>query len=319
MHGMRALERPHGLDARIAELADRQHGVVTWDQLAALGLGREAIARRVRAGRLHRLYSGVYSVGHRILSRHGRWLAAVLSRGPAAVLSHRSAAALWGIRDHCGGSIDVTSPSKAKSRGAIRAHHVALLPDEVTIEDTIPATTVPRTIFDLATDTPHAVEPALRRSEYLRLHDRLSLPGYLHRYPGHRGNKAIRAALARIEETTGRSRSDMEERFIRFIDHHGLPRPNLNAWLTIGPDRFQADCLWPAQRLIAELDSWSAHGTRSAFRSDKTRDRKLLAAGYATTRIAWSHLDDEPDAVATDLRTLLTSADPARPKTAGTR
>jgi very-short-patch-repair endonuclease len=232
-------------------------------------------------------------------------MAAVLSCGPDAILSHRSAAALWGIRDHHRGLVDVTSPSRTRSRGAIRAHHVTLLPDEATIEDGIPVTTVPRTIFDLAADSPDAVEPALRQSEYLRLHDRLSLPDYLDRHTRHRGNRAIRTALARLEETTGRSRSTLEERFIRFLDRRRLPRPNLNVWLTIGPDRFQVDCLWPAQRLIAELDSWSAHGTRSAFRKDKTRDRKLLAAGYSTTRIAWSHLDDEPDSLADDLRTLL--------------
>lgn len=239
-------------------------------------------------------------------------MAAVLDHGPRAVLSHSSAATLWGIRDQYGVSIDVTSPSRTKSRGAIRGHHASLLPDEVTIEDGIPVTTPPRTIFDLAADSPHAVEPALRQAEYLRLHDRLSLPVLLERHPGHRGNKAIRAALARLKETPGRSRSYMEERFIRFVDRYGLPRPNLNVWLTVGPDRFQVDCLWPRQRLIAELDSWSAHGTRSAFRADKTRDRKLLTAGYVTTRIAWPHLDDEPDALAADLRTLLA-------RTTGTR
>jgi very-short-patch-repair endonuclease len=240
-------------------------------------------------------------------------MAAVLSRGPGAVLSHWSAAALWGIRDHSGGPIDVTSPSRTRSRGTIRAHHASLLPDEVTVEDGIPVTTPPRTIFDLAANSPDAVEPALRQAEYLRLRDQLSLPHLLERHPGHRGNQAIRVALKRLKETPGRTRSEMEERFIRFVDHYRLPRPHLNVWLTVGPDRFQVDCLWPRQRLIAELDSWSAHGTRSAFRSDKTRDRKLLAAGYVTTRIAWSHLDDEPDAVAADLRTLLAAADPAGP------
>jgi very-short-patch-repair endonuclease len=254
---------------------------------------------------MHRVYAGVYSVGLRVLSQRGRWMAAVLSRGPGAVLSHWSAAAHWGVRDHYGGPIDVTSPSRTKSRGAIRAHSLGLASDEVTIEDGIPVTTVPRTLFDLATDSPNAVEPALRQAEYLRLRDRLSLPDLLDRHPGHRGNRAIRTALARLKETPGHTRSTMEERFIRSVDRHHLLRPNLNVWLTVGPDRFQVDCLWPAQRLIAELDSWSAHGTRTAFRSDKTRDRKLLTAGYRTTRIAWSHLDDEPDAVATDLRTLL--------------
>lgn len=316
MHGMRALERPHGTDAEIARLAEAQHGVVTRSQLAELGLGREAIGRRIRSGRLHRQHAGVYAVGHRALTQRGHWKAATLSQSKA-VLSHRSAAALWGIRDRYGGPIDVASPSRTKSRGAIRAHHLVLPPDEVTVEDGIPVTTVPRTIFDLAADLPSAVEPALRQAEYLRLHDRLSLHDLLGRYPGHRGCRAVRAALARRAEASGHTASAFEDRFLAFLDRHRLPRPELNAWIPLGPHRFMVDCLWPGQRLVAELDSWAAHGTRSAFRGDKARDRMLLAAGYRTARISWSQLEDEPDAIAADLRALLPprQADPPRNRT----
>jgi very-short-patch-repair endonuclease len=237
-------------------------------------------------------------------------MAAVLATGPDAVLSHSSAAALWGIRSNRRGPIDVTSPSKTKPHGGIRRHEGRRSPDETTVHDGIPVTTVPRTIFDLAGDSPQAVEPALRQAEYLRLHDSLSLLDLLDRYPGHRGNRAIRAALARLKETPGRTRSDFEERFVAFLDRYRLPRPHFNAWIQLESNRFQVDCLWPDRRLIVELDSWSAHGTRAAFRSDKARDRKLAVAGYTTTRIPWSALDDEPDAIAADLRALLT--DPQR-------
>ncbi|MDX6622529.1 MAG: hypothetical protein QOE75_461 [Solirubrobacterales bacterium] len=240
-----------------------------------------------------------------MLSQHSHWMAAVLAASPGAVLSHRSAAALWGIRSNHGGPIDVTSPSKAKSHRLIRRHEGGLPPDEVTIRDGIPVTTVPRTIFDLAAESPQAVEPALRQAEYLRLYDSLSLLDLLDRYRGHRGNRAIRAALARLKETPGRTRSDFEERFVAFLDRYGLPRPYFNAWIQLEFDRFQADCLWPDQRLIVELDSWSAHGTRSAFRNDKARDRKLAVAGYTTTRIPWAALDDEPAEIAADLHRLL--------------
>lgn len=309
MHGMRALERPHGIDADVADLAERQHGVVSRDQLAGLGLGREAIGRRLRAGRLHRIHAGVYAVGHRVLSVQGRWMAAVLA-GPGAVLSHRSAAALWGIRSNHGRPIDVTSPSKSKSQGVIRRHRARLPRDEITTHENIPVTTVPRTIFDLAAVSPQSVESALRQAEYLRLYDAPSLLDLLDRYPGHRGNRAVRAALVRLRETPGRTRSDFEKRFVAFLDRYRLPRPHFNAWIQLESDRFQADCLWPDQRLIVELDSWSAHGTRSAFRNDKARDRKLAVAGYTTTRIPWAALDDEPDEIAADLRCLLT--DPQR-------
>jgi very-short-patch-repair endonuclease len=240
-----------------------------------------------------------------VLNPAGKWLAAVLACGTDAVLSHHSAAALWGIRDHTRAIIDVTTKGRGRSEGQICRHHAKLQSDEVTTHEAIPVTTVPRTIFDLAAVAPQAVEPALRQAEYLRLYDPLSLGDLLRRYPGHRGNLAVRAALDRLHETPGRTRSAFEDRFLAFLDHHGLPRPHFNAWLSLGSDRFQVDCLWPDRRLIVELDGWSAHGTRAAFRSDKARDRKLAVAGYTTTRIPWSALEDEPAAIASDLRQLL--------------
>ena len=289
----------------MAELARRQHGVVGRSQLRELGLSDDAINRRKRLGRLHPLHVGVFAVGHEVLSREGRWMAAVLACGEGAVLSHWSAAALWGIRGNRD-SIHITSPSKTKSRGAIRRHFTLLAPDELTVEDRIPVTTVPRTIFDLAAvASPQTVESALRQCEYLRLYDSLSLWDLLDRYPGHRGIRAVRTALARLGETTGVPRSVFEERFLAFLDRYDLPRPNLNVWLQINGRSIQVDCLWPDLKVIVELDSWSAHGTRAAFRDDKARDRALRVAGYSTTRIAWSQLDDEPAQIAADLRTLV--------------
>ncbi|MDX6623705.1 MAG: hypothetical protein QOE75_1637 [Solirubrobacterales bacterium] len=238
-------------------------------------------------------------------------MAAVLACGPGAVLSHWSAAALWGFRSHRGGLIHVTSPRKSKPHGPIRRHRALLRPDEVTTHDGIPVTTVPRTNLDLAAvSDAHTVESCLRQCEYLRLYDSLSLWDLVERHPGHRGNRAARTALAKLGETPGEVEEGLEERFLAFLDAHGLPRPELNAWLEAQGHRYKVDCLWRAQRLIAELDSWQAHGTRSAFQSDKSRDRRLLRAGYATTRIAKFHLDQEPEALAADLRRLLQTGPP---------
>jgi hypothetical protein len=294
------------MDAGIADLAERQHGVVGRTQLESLGLSRREIGRRLEAKRLHQLHRGVYAVGHRVLSIRGHWMAAVLACGPGAVLSHWSAAALWGFRSHSGGLIHVTSPSKSKSRSSICRHRALLRPDEVTTHDNIAVTSVPRTNLDLAAvSDAHVVESCLRQCEYLRLYDSLSLWDLLMRHPGHRGNRAARNALAKLGEAPGEVEEGLEERFLVFLDTHELPRPELNAWLEASGHRYKADCLWRPQRLIAELDSWQAHGTRSAFRTDKTRDRHLLLAGYSTTRIASSHLDHEPDALAADLSRLL--------------
>lgn len=278
-------------------------------------MGKRAIERRLEGGRLHRLYPSVYAVGHRALTQRSRWMAAVLACGPDAVLSHWSAAALWGFRGHGGGSIHVTSPSKTKSpHGSISRHRALLRPDEVGVEDGIPVTTVPRTNFDLAAvSDAHTVESALRQCEFLRLYDPLSLWDLLDRYPRHRGNRAARTALSRLEETPGEVEEGLEERFLAFLDAHGLPRSELNAWLEVAGHRYKVDCLWRAQRLIVELDSWQAHGTRTAFQTDKSRDRRLLLAGYATTRITDLQLKREPDALAADLRRLLDRTPDTRP------
>ena len=244
-------------------------------------------------------------------------MAAVLASGPAAVLSHRSAAALWGIRASSG-RIEVTTPRNAHSTHSIRRHCSLLPNDEIGECDGIPVTTVPRTIFDLAADSPpHVVESVLREAEYLRLDDALSLPHLLERYPGRRGSVNVRAALARLAEAPGRVRRGLEERFLPFLDHHRLPRPHLNAPIDTGPKTYQVDCLWLRQRHIVELDSWQAHNTRATFADDRLRDRRLHAAGYAITRLTWTQLDLEPTAIAADLRTVLThpSSPPATPRT----
>jgi very-short-patch-repair endonuclease len=104
-----------------------------------------------------------------------------------------------------------------------------------------------------------------------------------------------------------RADSTLEERFLAFIDFHRLLRPNLNVWITLPDRRYKADCLWPDRRQIVELDSWQTHGTHSAFHSDRSRNRRLEAAGYRVTLVTSRHRDREPAVLAGDLRALLTN------------
>jgi hypothetical protein len=249
---MDGLGQTHALDERIAELAEGQHGVVARRQLLALGVGEEAIEVRLRVGRLHRLHRGVYSVGYRVVSREARWMAAVLFAGPGAVLSHRSAAALWGMREPSSRAIEVTTPRKSRSRGSIQRHFAVLPADEVTERRGIPVTTVPRTLFDLAAvSSADVVEHALRESEYLRLHGRLSLPDLLARYPGRRGAPTVRECLRRRRDLpAGRARSWLEVEFLPLLRRNGLPRPRLNVWLQVRGKSIQVDCLWPGAVVI---------------------------------------------------------------------
>jgi very-short-patch-repair endonuclease len=291
----------------LVRLADRQYGVIARDQMRALGFKESAIDRRLRTQQLHEVRIGVYTLGHRVLPREGRWLAAVLASGAHAVLSHWSAAALWKIRPSSRSIIDVTTPHKSRSWGGITRHHKALPADEVTVRKGIPVTTVPRTIFDLAaTEDVDTIATMLRESEHRNLWDRLSLPDLVDRYPGRRGVNKVRLALQRItEEPSGRTRSKLEERFAPFLRRHRLPMPRFNDWILLGAKRYQVDCHWAGTGQIVELDGWEGHGTKSAFRDDRERDRRLKVAGYSVTRLTWNQLRDEPEAIAADLRVLL--------------
>jgi len=234
-------------------------------------------------------------------------MAAVLASGPEAALSHHSAAMLWELRNYSERRAEVTIPRKSTSTKQIRRHHKPLPSDEVTVEEGIPVTTVPRTILDLAAIEPtDVVENLLRESEFLQLTDRLSLPDLIERYPGRRGTRKVRLALERLrEEPSGRKRSPLEERFAPFLRLHHLPLPRFNAWILLGDKRYQVDCHWPDLRQIVELDGWDGHSTRTAFREDRARDRRLLAAGYRVAHITWNQLDDAPAEIAADLRVLL--------------
>jgi very-short-patch-repair endonuclease len=295
----------------MAALAERQYGVISRLQLRECGLRESGIDRRRRAGRLHLVHKGVYAVGHRLIPREGRWMAAVLASGPEALLSHWSAAHLWMIRPNSRTRIDVTVSHRSRSSAQIH-RHISLVPeDERTVEEGIPVTTVPRTILDLAaTEDADVIENLLRESERLRLSDRLSLPDLIARYPGKRGTRKVQLALDRLkEDPVGRKRSRLEERFAPFLRWRRLPLPRFNDWIVLGDNRYCVDCHWPDLRQIVELDGWDGHSTRTAFREDRARDRRLAAAGYTVTRVTWNQLEDEPGAVAADLRTLL-----ARPR-----
>jgi predicted transcriptional regulator of viral defense system len=129
--------KPANPDPEVADLAASQHGVVTTAQLVAAGIDRAGIRRRVSAGRLHGLHRGVYAVGHSAISFEGRCLAAVLALRDGAVLSHRSAAEMWGMMPRAKGPIHVTVPgdSGRKRRAGLIIHRSrTLTPDQTAFQ-----------------------------------------------------------------------------------------------------------------------------------------------------------------------------------------
>ena len=289
------------VDAALAALAGRQHGVVSRAQLAELGIGRGAIARRLEAGRLHPLHRGVYAVGHRALTREGAWMAAVLI-ADGAVLSHRSAAALWGIRPSEQPKVEITASQNLRPRPRLRIHRATLPGDEVTVRRGIPVTTPARTLLDLAAVVPyHHLARAATEAEIRRLSSPTSLADLVARYPRRPGTPAVRRLLETRDIGRNVTRRELELRFLAFLDAHDVPRPHINATV----DEKEVDCLWSEQRLVAELDGFATHGTREAFERDRARDRALQAAGYRVVRITWRQLTGDAPALAGQLRALL--------------
>lgn len=292
---------PDGLDALIAGLAAHQHDAVARRQLLELGAGPAAVDLRLRRRRLRTLYRGVYRLGAGPVARPTRWMAAVLAGGPDAVLSHRSAAALWCIYGE-GGRIELSVPTNRRPRGRLTFHRYVVPRDERTLCDGIPVTTVPRTLFDLATVLrPRQLERTLLEAENLKLHDPLSLADLLRRYPRRPGSPAIRALLDARAAGANWTRSELEVAFLELVDELELPQPETNVVI----EGFEVDALWRERRVAVELDSRAYHDNLVAFERDRERDRILNAAEWRPIRITSRQLKRSRAAVARDLSRML--------------
>ena len=310
---MTAEPGPPRVDAAIAALASAQHGVVSRAQLRGVGLGESSIGQRVTAGRLHRVHRGVYAVGHTVLTQRGYWMAAVLACGPGAVLSHASAAALWGIRFSDSAYTDVTVPRTGRrTRGRIRVHRPRTLPpSEVTTRHAIPVTTAGRTVLDMAARLSEShLENLLDQVERRELTDYPALDALARAHTGHKGAAKLSRTLRTYEAGTQLTRSDLEILFRQLCKDHGLPDP----WVNHTVHGKEVDFLFNDASLIVEADSWTYHKTRRSFESDRARDAHLARAGYRTLRFTDRQLTHEPSTVAQTVRTALTPASP-RPRT----
>ena len=279
---------------RLQRVAARQWGVVTRRQLVSLGLGTRGIADWVRAGRLVRVHRGVYAVGHDRLRIEGRWLAAVMTCGPGAVLSYRDGAQLWELRQSNSGLIDVTVPSqngRIRRRG-IRVHRSGrLAPEEVTVRRGIPVTTVERTLLDLADVLDmQGLRRAVTEAEYRNLLDHTALIAVVENNPGRRGRQVLEAAEARRHRT----RSPLEDRLLGFLDRYDVEEPESGVWI----EGYEVDFVWTRVGLVVELDGVAAHGTRQAVRRDRKRDRVLWRAGFRTMRLTDDAFDAEEEILA---------------------
>jgi very-short-patch-repair endonuclease len=265
----------------LAKIAARQHGVVSYAQLRAAGLHRNAISARIRAGRLHRLHRGVHAVGHANIAYEGRCMAAVLALGDRAVVSHRTAAGLWRLLPPDHEAVEVTLPSDAGrcARRGITIHRSATLTARITRRRSgIPVTNPARTLRDLRRTVPQPVfRQALRRALDLRL---------------------VRSDQIPEEDL---ARSELERVFLRLCRRHRFPSPEVNA--RVGS--YEVDFVWRDRGLIVETDGFRHHGHRAAFESDRVKDARLQSMGYRVLRFTYRQLTDDRSAVVAALRALL--------------
>jgi len=288
--------RPEEAERTVSALAGRQHGVVSWEQLAGLGLTAGWVQHRVAHGWLRRLHRGVYLVGP-LEVQHTRAMAATLSAGRGALLSHYSAAVLWGLRPPREGPMEITVVGREiRQRDGIRMHTVTHLhPTDITRHHGIPVTSPARTLLALATTaTPRDLARATEEAQVQRRVSTHSLTEQFSRYPTHRGTAALRQTIRTDPKLT---RSEAERRLLELIRAARLPDPEVNARV----NGFEVDFLWRRAALIVEVDGYAFHSSRSSFERDRRRDRELQAAGYRVLRFTWRELTEEREAVVATL------------------
>ena len=278
-------------------LATRQHGVVSAAQLTHLGFTRSMVRRRLEAGRLYRVQPNAYSVLPR-LTTPGRMMAAALSCGRGAGLSHRAGAAVWQLGPWPTGLIDVSSPRSLKPRAGVLLHRVAI---EVVTQDGFPVTTPMRTLADLAATEPEPrVERAYEQADRLRLLDVVPLEAECE---GRRGSRLLRRLIAEGREAPP-AKNELERALLSLCRDYDIPPPSQNVML----GGLEVDAYWPDAGLVVELDGWRWHSTRRAFEDDRRRDAHLATLGIRVLRFSWRQMTRERGSVAGAIRAGLRGA-----------
>ncbi|MDQ3571927.1 MAG: type IV toxin-antitoxin system AbiEi family antitoxin domain-containing protein [Actinomycetota bacterium] len=294
----------------MADLAGRQHGIVTAAQIHEVGLDNRAINRRVRERRLTQLHRGVYLVGPGRPTRKGRWLAAALALGDGALLSHRDAAVLWGILEGAGPVVHVTRPGGGRQhRRGIRVHRSRILqPEDITMIDGIPVMALPRTLLDLAAAEPLTkVRRAYEAMERLQLLDHSALLALADRCEGHPGLRNFKRLLAYDPTGAVATREEFERRFHDLIEGSWLPPYQANVVVA----GYDVDAYWPEERLVVELQSRKWHLHPTAFERDHAKIARLQSHHFKVLALTYKQVTTQGDWVIETIARLLGITAPA--------
>ena len=291
-------------------LARRQHGVLTRRQLLELGFGPDAIKHRVASGRLHPISRGVYAVGRPQLTGHGCWMAAVLSCGDRAVLSHESAASLWGVRPPASRLVEVSVPARVSRRrsGVVVHRRSNLSPADLTRCDGIPVTTAVCTIVDVAARLDRReLEAAINAADRHELVDPERLRRELDAMPRRPGVAIVRDTIDR--RTFALTGSELERRFLLLARMAGFGSPLTGVRL----NGFKVDFYWPGLGLVVETDGLRYHRTPAQQAADRVRDQAHTAAGFTPLRFTHAQVRFDPGYVRAALATVARRLRTSRP------
>jgi very-short-patch-repair endonuclease len=289
-------------ERHLARLGATQDGVVRIDQLTDLGLTRDARQWRTAQRRLVPRYRGVYAIGHGELTERGEFRAAAWACGDIAHLSALASARLMNLWERPVRRIDVIVPPSRRPRiTGITIHRASLTSPETTHVRGIPCTSVSRTLVDLA-PTP-ALEAVFERAERRRLIRPDLIEALLHGRPGAAN---LRKLLATHRPMSKATRSLLERRLLAELRRRGVPEPLVNETLVLDALTLEPDLMWPAQRVLVELDGMDTHGTPTAIRRDKHRDRQAVLGGWLPLRFTWDDVEQDLSTVVAEIVSAIT-------------
>jgi very-short-patch-repair endonuclease len=288
------------IDRRISLVAKKQHGYITRVQLLELGLSPSGIAHRVHAGRLIRIYKGVYAVGHKPTLPLDRTHSVLLACGSGSALAGVTAGSVWGLWKEWRMPFHVIAPRMHRHPGITVHRSTALTRGDIRVQLGLRVTSPARTALDVA---PGLTEKQLKRAvNTLRLATYLRLPGdindVIERFPRHPGARRLAWFVANPGRPT---RSEFEDAFPEFARRHGLPEVQINVMIA----GYEIDVVYMRERVIVELDGHDVHSGRVAFEYDREKDADMAAEGFVTVRMTWERMVERPEREAARLLRIL--------------
>lgn len=276
------------------QVANRQSGVVTREQLLIAGLSGSRIERLLARGILHRLHRGIYSLGHTALGTRGRLTAAVLRGGGGSMLGGPTASWWFGVIPAEPAGIHILAPGHVRSGNGLVIARAAGVKQRR--HRGMPVCSIGRALIDTASSVSlQRLRRAISETLYKRLATVADLEAELR--PGLKGSAAVRGALERHRVILQPSRSELEESFFLICERAGVPLPRVNQ--RVGG--FEIDFYWPELRLAVEIDG-PGHAEISRQAADRRREMALRAAGIDVIRYVIAQVTGIGDAIASEIR-----------------